>query len=301
MDNIICKIIYDVMLLKLWYHSSESMISALHDIIDIWCHGQYHMQNHIWYHAFETMLSYMISALHDIIKFKISYMIWPMISYSAPPPPHPFCHVRWQIRWQSTDFNVSIPSCTGELGRGEQLSLAEAGSAMKSSSLGASLAELGALAEAAAARNGAWQWRRADSGLDVLDCDATCGDEGWLRLARARDEWKALYACYDRGDRRLYHSWSANWDEGKALYTCYRAYKSGGTIPSTTGGSKVKAGSRTGCSSTRRGSPRGLPNTLALTCAILESRVSEKNAMVISLALSQKAFEFLLWPPGPSI
>jgi hypothetical protein len=82
---------------------------------------------------------------------------------------------------------VSIPSCTGELGRGEELSLAEAGSAIKSWSLGASLAELGALAEAEAARNGAWQWRGADSGLDVLDCDATCGDEGWLLFALARD------------------------------------------------------------------------------------------------------------------
>jgi hypothetical protein len=47
-------------------------------------------------------------------------------------PPTPFGHVRWQIRWQSNDFNVSIPSCTGELGRGEKLSLAEAGSTMKS-------------------------------------------------------------------------------------------------------------------------------------------------------------------------
>ena len=34
-----------------------------------------------------------------------------------------------------------------------------------------------------------------------------------------------------------------------------------GPIPSTTGGGKVATGSRTGCSSTRRGSQRGLPNT----------------------------------------
>jgi hypothetical protein len=40
---------------------------------------------------------------------------------------------------------VSLPSCTGELGRGEELNLAEAGSTMKSWSLGGSLAELGAL------------------------------------------------------------------------------------------------------------------------------------------------------------
>ncbi len=59
---------------------------------------------------------------------------------------------------------------------------------MKSWSLhvGASLAEIGALAEAAAARNRAWQWRGADSGLDVLKGDATCGNEGWLQFARAR-------------------------------------------------------------------------------------------------------------------
>jgi hypothetical protein len=63
---------------------------------------------------------------------------------------------------------VSISSCTGELGRGEELSLAEARSGMKSWSLGASLAELGALAEA---RNGALQWRGAYSSLDVLDGD----------------------------------------------------------------------------------------------------------------------------------
>ena len=49
-----------------------------------------------------------------------------------------------------------------------------------------------------------------------------------------------------------------NRDEWKALYTCYRSYKSRhrlirGPIPSTTGGGKVKAGSRTGCSSSRRG------------------------------------------------
>ena len=56
-DNIICKIIHDIMFLKLWYHSSESMISVLRDIIDIWYHIQYHMRNHIWYHVFETMIS----------------------------------------------------------------------------------------------------------------------------------------------------------------------------------------------------------------------------------------------------
>ncbi len=38
---------------------------------------------------------------------------------------------------------MSIPSCTGELGRGEERSLAEVSSGMKYWSLGASLAELG--------------------------------------------------------------------------------------------------------------------------------------------------------------
>ena len=47
MDNIICKIMYDIMLLKLWYHSSESMKSVLHDIIDIW----YHICFDPWYHS----------------------------------------------------------------------------------------------------------------------------------------------------------------------------------------------------------------------------------------------------------
>ena len=72
---------------------------------------------------------------------------------------------------------------------------------MKSWSLGASLAVLGALAEA---RNGAWQRQGADSSLDVLDNDgggvdsdsaATCGDEGWLRFLRIDQTRSAvLYA-----------------------------------------------------------------------------------------------------------
>ncbi len=35
------------MFLKLWYHSSESMISALHDIVDI----RYHKCFYLWYHT----------------------------------------------------------------------------------------------------------------------------------------------------------------------------------------------------------------------------------------------------------
>ncbi len=40
---------------KLWYRTSQSMISVTPDIIDLWYHNQYHMQNHIWYHEIKTM------------------------------------------------------------------------------------------------------------------------------------------------------------------------------------------------------------------------------------------------------
>jgi hypothetical protein len=45
-------------------------------------------------------------------------------------------HVRWQITWQSNGFKVSIPSCTGELGRKEEWSLAEGRSWLEPCSLG---------------------------------------------------------------------------------------------------------------------------------------------------------------------
>jgi hypothetical protein len=131
-------------ILKLWSHSSESMtrISGLRDIIDIWYHRQWYcMENHIWYHAFETMMHHrfesMISVLHNIID--IWHHVWFDIWYHIQLPP-PFRHVRWQIRWQSNDFNVCIPSCTGELGRGEEL-------------LSLSMV-----------RSGAWQWWGAELG-----------------------------------------------------------------------------------------------------------------------------------------
>ena len=79
------------MFLKLWYHNSESMISLLREIIDIWYHRQYHMQNHIWYHEIKTMISYI--CIYDIsnswyhrpmISHMITSMISPMISQSIP-------------------------------------------------------------------------------------------------------------------------------------------------------------------------------------------------------------------------
>ncbi len=138
-DNITCKIIYDIMLLELWYDnyewdwiydicieiswthlSSESMITELHDIIDIW----YHIWFDPWDHSQRL---------------------------SAPLPPSG--HVRWHIRWLQPPLMaikwfqcevVNIPTWTVELGRSEELSLAEARSWMKSWSLGASWAVLGA-------------------------------------------------------------------------------------------------------------------------------------------------------------
>ncbi len=71
------------------------------------------------------MISYMI--LHDII-YDIIHDIDHDVTYdiivSQPPPPPSPVMSDWQIRWQSNDFNVSIPSCTGKLGRGEERSLA---------------------------------------------------------------------------------------------------------------------------------------------------------------------------------
>ena len=86
-------------------------------------------------------------------------------------------HVRWQIVWQYNGFNVSIPSCTGELGRGEErrmVSFAEVRRRVKSWSLGMSLAEL------AEARSGAWHcWQRRGAELGR-------GEERSLAEARSR-------------------------------------------------------------------------------------------------------------------
>ncbi len=61
--NIICKIIYDIMESKLWYHTSQSMISVTYDIIGLWYH--------------RSLISYMITSM-------TSPMISPMISQSMP-------------------------------------------------------------------------------------------------------------------------------------------------------------------------------------------------------------------------
>ena len=78
-DNIIGKIIYDIMELKLWYHSFCSMISVCYDIICLWYHSEYHMQNRIWYHEIETMISW--KWINDIsMLWYHSTMISAMIS-----------------------------------------------------------------------------------------------------------------------------------------------------------------------------------------------------------------------------
>ena len=67
------------------------MISVTYDIIGLWYHNQYHMQNHIWYHRIETMISYFwnydISNLwyhRSMISYMMTSMISPMISQSIP-------------------------------------------------------------------------------------------------------------------------------------------------------------------------------------------------------------------------
>ena len=67
------------------------MISVTYDIIGLWYHNQYHMQNHIWYHRIKTMISYFwiydISNLwyhRSLISYMITSMISPMISKWIP-------------------------------------------------------------------------------------------------------------------------------------------------------------------------------------------------------------------------
>ena len=111
------------MFLKLWYHNSESMISLLRDIIDIWYHRQYHMQNHIWYHEIKTMISYFciydISNLwyhRSLISYMITSMISPMISQSIP--------TLTQFCMQMISMWVYQLRRRSELGRGEEWNLA---------------------------------------------------------------------------------------------------------------------------------------------------------------------------------
>ena len=113
------------MLFRLWYHNSESMISLLRDITDIWYHRQYHSQNHIWYHEIKTMISYF--CIYDIsitwyhrpmISHMITSMISPMISQSLTQ----FCK-------QMISMWVYRIAQRAELGRGEgwNLTLARSG------------------------------------------------------------------------------------------------------------------------------------------------------------------------------
>ena len=119
---------HDIMFLKPWYHNSESRISLLRDIIDIWYHRQYHMQNHIWYHEIKTMISYFW--IYDIsnswyhrsmISHMITSMISPMISQSIPTLTQ-FCK-------QMISMWVYRIAQRAELGRGEEwnLTLARSG------------------------------------------------------------------------------------------------------------------------------------------------------------------------------
>ena len=116
------------MFLKLWYHNSECMISLLREIIDIWYHRQYHMQNHIWYHEIKTMISYF--CIYDIsnswyhrpmISHMITSMISPMTSQSIPTLTQ-FCK-------QMISMWVYRITQRAELGRGEEwnLTLARSG------------------------------------------------------------------------------------------------------------------------------------------------------------------------------
>ena len=129
-------VIYDI--IELWYYRSmiswffvydiitkQTMISLLREIIDIWYHRQYHMQNHIWYHEIKTMISYF--CIYDIsnswyhrpmISHMITSMISPMISQSLTQ----FCK-------QMISMWVYRIAQRAELGRGEEwnLTLARSG------------------------------------------------------------------------------------------------------------------------------------------------------------------------------
>jgi hypothetical protein len=65
---------YDIIILDLWYHYFESMISRTYDIIGIWYHGQYHRFYRLWYHVWYHNINLwyhkvecMISITYDII------------------------------------------------------------------------------------------------------------------------------------------------------------------------------------------------------------------------------------------
>ena len=60
---------YDIMIYIYDIIPLQCMISVTYDIIDLWYHNRYHMQNHIWYHGIQTMISYFWTV--------ISYMIFP--------------------------------------------------------------------------------------------------------------------------------------------------------------------------------------------------------------------------------
>ncbi len=126
----------------------QCMISVTYDIICLWYHNQYHMQNQIWYHGIKTMISYVsiydISNLwyHRSMIYDHIHDLTYDLAYDITVNPH------INTILQTNDFNVSILHC-----------------AVKQS-----------LAEA---RNGTWQWWGAES------CGLKSGSLGW-RVPYAR-------------------------------------------------------------------------------------------------------------------
>jgi hypothetical protein len=117
------------------------------------------------------------------------------------------CHVRWQITWQSNGFNVSIPSCTGELGSGEERNLAEGedqtevlqswcehgtvGRTWQRRGAGLGSGEEMILADLEASE--AWQRGNADWSLEVLD--DVCPTGSFIFLASLRRRHMRSWWC----------------------------------------------------------------------------------------------------------
>ena len=103
------------------------MISALHDIIDIWYHSQYHMQNHIWYHDFDTMISQFWIYDICITWYHRFYDIMYDLTYDiivSPFPPRWSCQManKMAIKWFQCEYTLlhrrAWQRREAELGRG---------------------------------------------------------------------------------------------------------------------------------------------------------------------------------------
>jgi len=66
-------IMHDIIILELWYHHPESMISGTYDIIDLWYHRQYY--------RFWTMISCMISYTCNL---EVQELAQACVRFSAP-------------------------------------------------------------------------------------------------------------------------------------------------------------------------------------------------------------------------